>query len=123
MIKPLRSLVEIAGAAGVHTQLASLLTYARDAGYDQGRPDAVVLPVSAEQVAALVRWAAANRVPVTGRGAGTGQTGGAVAAHGGLMLVFANLRRILALDATAARRSSSRGSPPKTSTVRRASRG
>ena len=93
------TLREIAGADAVHTDLAALLTYSRDAGLVRGRPEAVVLPVSAEQVSALVRWAAGQGMPVTGWGAGTGQTGGAVAAHGGLVIAFANMRRILDLDA------------------------
>ncbi len=89
----------IVGAANLYTDLAALLTYGRDAGLERGRPDAVALPADAEQVAALVRWAAAQRVPVIGWGAGTGQTGGAVAAHGGLVIAFAAMRRILDLDA------------------------
>ncbi len=93
------ALREIAGADAVHTDLAALLTYSRDAGLVRGRPEAVVLPANAEQVAALVRWAAGQGMPVTGWGAGTGQTGGAVAAQGGLVIAFANMRRILDLDA------------------------
>jgi glycolate oxidase subunit GlcD len=93
------ALREIVGADAVHTDLAALLTYSRDAGLVRGRPEAVVLPVSAEQVSALVRWAAGQGMPVTGWGAGTGQTGGAVAVHGGLVIAFANMRRLLDLDA------------------------
>jgi len=42
----------------------------------------------------------ANRfqVPLVGRGAGTGLSGGALARHGGILLVFSRMNRILELD-------------------------
>ena len=44
------ALREIVGTDAVHTDLAALLTYSRDAGLVRGRPDAIVLPTNAEQV-------------------------------------------------------------------------
>ena len=52
----------------------------------QGRADAVVLPGSAEEVAAVVRWCYAHDVPIVARGGGTGLTGGAVPTDGGVVL-------------------------------------
>lgn len=97
--KQVAELVAIAGADAVHADTVALLAYGRDASVERGRPDAVVLPQSAEQTAALVRWTAGQGLPVVGWGAGTGQTGGAIAHRGGLILAFRNMRRILDLDA------------------------
>ncbi len=81
---------------------ATLLPYSYDASFwslrRQHLPDAVVLPERAEEVAAVVRLAAETGTPVVPRGGGTGQTGGAVAARGGIVLSFARMRRIVEID-------------------------
>jgi glycolate oxidase subunit GlcD len=82
----------------VFTDAASLFTYEVDAGLDRAMPDGVVLPGSARDVAEIVRWAAANGVSLTGRGAGTGLSGGAVAEHGGLIMSFSRMNRVLEID-------------------------
>jgi glycolate oxidase len=63
-----------------------------------GRPLAVALPTETAEVAALVRLAAAHRVPVVPRGAGTGLSGGANAIEGGLTIALTRMDRILAID-------------------------
>ena len=63
-----------------------------------GMPEAVVLPDSAEEVAAAVRIARAHGVPVIPRGAGTGLCGGAVACEGGVVIVTTRMNRILEVD-------------------------
>jgi FAD/FMN-containing dehydrogenase len=52
--------------------------YATDASIYEITPDAVCLPKSAEDVAAIVEVCSEHRTPITPRGAGTGLTGGAV---------------------------------------------
>ncbi len=64
----------------------------------EGRADAVVLPGTAEEVAAVVRWCYAHDVPVVARGGGTGLTGGAVATHGGVVCSLERLRRVRELE-------------------------
>jgi glycolate oxidase subunit GlcD len=64
----------------------------------QGRADAVVLPASAEEVAAVVGWCYAHDVPIVPRGGGTGLTGGAVAMQGGVVCSFERLRRVRELE-------------------------
>jgi glycolate oxidase len=61
-------------------------------------PDVLVEPVSAAQVAAVLKYADSRRIPVTPRGQGTGLVGAAVALHGGIMLSTARMNRILELD-------------------------
>jgi glycolate oxidase len=60
--------------------------------------EVVLFPESTEQVAALMRYANAHHIPVTPRGAGTGLSGGAVPAHGGMVLSFEKMNRILEID-------------------------
>lgn len=61
-------------------------------------PEVVVLPESAEEVAAVLRLANEERVPVTPRGAGTGLSGGAVPVCGGIVLLSDRMDRILEID-------------------------
>ncbi|MEV0415185.1 FAD-linked oxidase C-terminal domain-containing protein [Streptomyces sp. NPDC050448] len=64
-----------------------------------GRPHAVVLPATTEQVQACVRACAAAGVPIVPRGAGTGLTGAANALDGCVVMVSTRMNRILELDA------------------------
>ena len=72
--------------------------FARDASIEGAMPDAVVLPATNGQVAAVVKVAARYRVPVVPRGAGTGLSGGAVTIRGGIALQMTRMRRILEID-------------------------
>ena len=77
------------------TSEAGRRPYASDMGHQPpALPDAVALPRSTAQVAALVRLCHERRVPVTTRGAGTGLEGGAVAYAGGLVLDTSRLKRM-----------------------------
>ena len=66
---------------------------------DRSKPAAVVLPTSTDQVAAIVRWCVAQSVPYTARGAGTGLSGGALPALGGVVISSKKLNKILEIDA------------------------
>ncbi len=83
----------------VFTDPTALVSYESDAGLDKGRPEAVVLPRTADEVAQIVRWAAEQRVPLIARGAGTGISGGAVADQGGVIVAFSHMNQILEVDA------------------------
>jgi len=75
--------------------------YSHDETVDEGHrhmPDVVVLPGSADEVAAIMRLANRERVPVTPRGAGSGLSAGAVAVYGGILLSLTRLNRILEID-------------------------
>ena len=80
---------------------ASLYPYSFDASFwslrEQRAPDVVVVPRSADEVQAVVRIANESGTPVVARGAGTGQTGGAIAAKGGIVISFAQMREVLAI--------------------------
>lgn len=63
-----------------------------------GRPDAVVLPASTEEVRAVVAWCCAHDVPVVPRGGGSGFAGGAVPVHGGVVLALDRMARVRQFD-------------------------
>jgi len=58
----------------------------------------VVFPRSTEDVSAIVKIAREFQVPFTGRGAGTGLSGGAIPREGGILVAFARMNRILEVD-------------------------
>jgi glycolate oxidase subunit GlcD len=64
----------------------------------RGRADAVVLPGSAGEVEAVVRWCYAHDVAMVPRGGGTGLTGGAVPTDGGVVLSLERLRAVRELE-------------------------
>ncbi len=63
-----------------------------------GRADAIALPGTAREVAAVVAWCYAHDVPIVPRGGGTGLLGGAVATHGGVVCSLERLRRVRELE-------------------------
>ena len=77
---------------------AERLCYSSDASQVRGTPDYVVRPLSTAEVSAVVSLAAAEDVPITARGAGTGLAGGAVAVRGGIVLDLSGMNRILEMD-------------------------
>ncbi|HEU5021878.1 MAG TPA: FAD-linked oxidase C-terminal domain-containing protein, partial [Bryobacteraceae bacterium] len=58
----------------------------------------VVFPKSTQEVSSIVRLAAEHRIPLVGRGAGTGLSGGAIPRVGGIMVGFSRMNRILDID-------------------------
>jgi glycolate oxidase subunit GlcD len=64
----------------------------------QGTADAVVLPSTTEEVAAVMRWCYEHDVPLTARGGGTGLAGGAIPVDGGVVLGFERLNRVRRFD-------------------------
>ena len=61
-------------------------------------PDVVVCPRTAQEIAAIVRLANQAHIPVTPRAAGSGLSGGAVPAHGGILLSVERMNRVLEID-------------------------
>ena len=67
-----------------------LQTYSYDSSFlarlNNYLPDVVVFPTATEQVAKVMEFAFNNNIPVTPRGAGTGETCGCVAVQGGIVM-------------------------------------
>jgi glycolate oxidase len=95
----INELEKLLGVSSVLYQPEDTLLYEYDGSVEKGRPDLVVFPESTENVSQIVKLAAKYNVPIVGRGAGTGLSGGALARTGGVMIVFARMNRILELDA------------------------
>ena len=66
--------------------------------YGSNMPDAVVLPTSTQEVAAVMKLCYDNDIPVTVRGAGTGLVGGSTPLAGGVVLCTMNMNQILEYD-------------------------
>jgi glycolate oxidase len=91
-------LARIVGPRGYLDKPEDLKLYEYDGGVDKARPDIVVFPRSTEQVSQIVKVARKDGVPITGRGAGTGLSGGAIPRLGGIAVSFARMNRIIEID-------------------------
>src|SRR5215467_7149106 len=75
-----------------------LMLYEYDGSIDKHRPLAVVFPLSTQEVSHVVKVCNRFGVPYTARGAGTGLSGGAIPAQGGVLISLARMTRILEID-------------------------
>jgi glycolate oxidase len=91
-------LIAALGPNAVKTEPEDLAVYSFDAYTDGGRPAAVVLPKSTQEVSAVVKIARDCGEPIVARGAGTGLCGGAVPTAGGVIVSLMRMNRILELD-------------------------
>ena len=64
----------------------------------RGHADAVVLPASPDEVAAIVAWCYEHDVPIVPRGGGTGFAGGAVPVAGGVVLSLERLAAVRSFE-------------------------
>lgn len=78
------------------TDLPARAVYAESAGVGRILPRAVAVPADAEDVATLVRWAAAEGVPLVPRGSGSSMANGAIGP--GVVVDLSRLNRIGAPD-------------------------
>jgi len=96
--KLVRELEQALGKDAVLWKTEDLMLYEYDGSVEQARPEYVVFPRSTRDVVQIMLLANRFQVPLVGRGAGTGLSGGALARHGGILLVFSRMNRILELD-------------------------
>jgi glycolate oxidase len=61
-------------------------------------PVAVVRPATTEEVAAIVKAAVSERVPLVARGSGTGLSGGCIPTEGSVVVSFERMNRIFEID-------------------------
>ena len=96
--KIIRELQEILGKQTVLFAPEDLMMYEYDGSIEVARPDVVVFPRTTQDVVRIVQLANRHQVPITGRGAGTGLSGGALARQGGILMVFSRMNKILEID-------------------------
>lgn len=88
----------VMAAERVHSTPEDLAVYGYDGTWALHRPDAVVSPLTTEEVAAVVSVACEVGVPVVPRGGGTGLAGGSVPVQGGVVLNMTRMNRLLEMD-------------------------
>ncbi|HHO47793.1 MAG TPA: FAD-binding protein [Desulfobacteraceae bacterium] len=94
----IKELATIVGRANLLTAPEDLSCYSYDGTGRIFLPEAVALPGSAGEIAAILRLANRHGFAVVPRGAGTGMTGGSLPTAGGLVLATARMNRILEID-------------------------
>lgn len=93
------ALVRELGDSKVRGDLAAREAVSRDESESDGCvPDAVVVATEGADLAATLRIAHEHGVPVTPRAAGTGRSGGAIPAAGGIVLSVASMNQLKHID-------------------------
>lgn len=93
-----RKISKITGPEHVQTAREDLICYSFDGTVETMLPDLVVHPGSRDEVVSIINTAREAKIPVIPRGAGTGLSGGSLARHGGLVLHFDRMSRIIRVD-------------------------
>jgi glycolate oxidase len=95
----LRELQRAVDREGLIIEQSQLQTYECD-GLTAIRemPSAVLLPANTAQVQAIVRICAKYNIPFVARGAGTGLSGGAMPAPGGIVIAATRMNKIFSVD-------------------------
>src|ERR1700756_4052680 len=93
-----KRLIAATGPQGYLDRPEDLILYEYDGSVDKARPELVVFPRTTEEVSAIVKITMQHAVPIVGRGAGTGLSGGAIPRGGGVIIGFARMNRILEID-------------------------
>ena len=100
IISLLRSAI---GDSNVSSEEEKLISYSHDevpsSAYEGDHmAEALVFPECTAHVSEIMKIASANRIPVTPRGAGTGLSGGALPAFGGIVMSFEKMNKIIEID-------------------------
>lgn len=95
----IKALKNIVGEENCYDDKAHLLAYCYDATRERYEPEAVVFPRDEGDVSAILKYANMHKIPVIPRGAGSGFTGGALPARGGIILALEkHFNKILEID-------------------------
>ena len=95
----LKALTDIVGKENIYDDKAHMIAYSYDATRTRFEPDAVVFPRNEEDVSKILKYCNDNQIVITARGAGSGFTGGALPANGGIILAMEkHMNKILEID-------------------------
>ena len=94
----LRFLEALFPGEGLVTKPEEMAVFGADSSRRSALPWAVVRPRTEEQIVELLRWAEAEKMPLVPRLRGTGMSGGAVPAFGGVVVSTLWLNRVLDID-------------------------
>lgn len=97
--KHLESFIKIVGRENIYDDKAHMIAYSYDATRTRFEPDAVIFPRDEEDVSKILKYCNDNQIVITARGAGSGFTGGALPANGGIILAMErHMNKILEID-------------------------
>jgi len=83
----------------IYSDKAHLIAYSYDATRTRYEPDAVIFPRDEEDICNILKYCNKHRIIITPRGAGSGFTGGALPASGGVILAFEkHMNKIIEID-------------------------
>ncbi len=72
--------------------------YSYDAFLEEAMPEAVVFPVTTQEVSDILKVASTHKIPVTGRGAGTSVCGAPIPVHRGIVVCFSKMDQIIEVN-------------------------
>jgi len=97
--KHINALRDIVGEDNIYSDKAHLIAYSYDATRTKYEPDAVVFPRDEDDISDILKYCNRYKIIITPRGAGSGFTGGALPAHGGIILAMEkHMNKILEID-------------------------
>ncbi len=97
--KHLNALKNIVGNDNIYNDKAHMIAYSYDATRTRYEPDAVIFPRHEQDVSDILKYCNEHKIIITPRGAGSGFTGGALPANGGIILAMEkHMNKILEID-------------------------
>ena len=95
----LKAFTDIVGKENIYDDKAHMIAYSYDATRTRFEPDAVIFPRHEEDVQEILKYCNKHKIIITPRGAGSGFTGGALPANGGIILAMEkHMNKILEID-------------------------
>ncbi|KLE05802.1 FAD-binding protein [Aliarcobacter butzleri] len=97
--KHLDYLTSIVGEENIKSDKAHLIAFCYDATRSRFEPDAVVFPRHEQDVSDILKYCNEHKIVIVPRGAGSGFTGGALPANGGIILSLErHMNKLLEID-------------------------
>ncbi len=97
--KHLQAFADIVGSENIYDDKAHLIAYSYDATRQRYEPEGVLFPRDEDDISAILKYCNEHKIVITPRGAGSGFTGGALPANGGIVLAFEkHMNKILEID-------------------------
>ena len=90
---------KLLGSDNVYDDKAHRIAYAYDATRNRYEPELVIFPRNEQDVSDILKYCNEHKIIITPRGAGSGFTGGALPAYGGVVLAYEkHMNKILEID-------------------------
>jgi glycolate oxidase len=90
--------VSIVGDSRYLDKIEEISCYSYDSFLEEALPDAVIFPMTTEEVAKILKAAAHHKVPITARGAGTSVCGAPIPVQRGIVLCFSKMNTVVEIN-------------------------